>query len=48
MLHIRISNSVASFELYRLLSSELICLFQKWVYGNSFQSFLVAVVNPNK
>lgn len=23
-------------------------LFQIWVYGNSFESFLVAVVNPNK
>lgn len=22
--------------------------FQIWVYGNSFESFLVAVVNPNK
>jgi long-chain acyl-CoA synthetase len=25
------------------------CLFSKiWVYGNSFESFLVAVVNPNR
>lgn len=24
------------------------CRFQIWVYGNSFESFLVAVVNPNK
>ena len=23
-------------------------LFQIWVYGNSFESFLVAVVNPKK
>lgn len=22
--------------------------FQIWIYGNSFESFLVAVVNPNK
>lgn len=22
-------------------------MFQIWVYGNSFESFLVAVVNPN-
>ena len=23
-------------------------LFQIWIYGNSFESFVVAVVNPNK
>lgn len=23
-------------------------LFQIWVYGNSFESFLVAIVNPKK
>lgn len=23
-------------------------MFQIWVYGNSFESFLVAVINPNK
>lgn len=23
-------------------------MFQIWVYGNSFESFLVAVVNPNQ
>ncbi|XP_038985082.1 long chain acyl-CoA synthetase 4-like [Phoenix dactylifera] len=23
-------------------------LFQIWIYGNSFESFLVAIVNPNK
>lgn len=33
-----------------LLCSKLIWMFhfQAWVYGNSFESFLVAVVNPNK
>ena len=24
------------------------CIFQIWIYGSSFQSFLVAVANPNK
>lgn len=23
-------------------------LFQIWIYGNSFESYLVAIVNPNK
>lgn len=30
---------------------DFLCLFcglQIWVYGNSFESFLVAVVNPNQ
>lgn len=26
----------------------LFCQFQIWVYGSSFESFLVAVVNPNQ
>lgn len=30
--------------MYMFVSS----LFQIWVYGNSFESFLVAVVNPNQ
>lgn len=26
----------------------IICISQIWVYGNSFESYLVAVVNPNE
>ena len=30
------------------MACDLFCLSQIWVYGNSFESCLVAVVNPNK
>lgn len=33
---------------YAPLFYDSINLFQIWVYGNSFESFLVAVVNPNQ
>lgn len=31
--------------LFFIVSSNL---FQIWIYGNSFESFLVAVINPNQ
>lgn len=33
---------------FNSLNNVLAFLFQIWIYGNSFESFLVAVVNPNQ
>lgn len=40
---------IQQLEIHMSLTTHVSCLLcQVWVYGNSFESFLVAIVNPNK
>lgn len=42
------SSFYPSSEICTILTLLLLFQIQIWIYGNSFESFLVSVVNPNK